>query len=212
MGDKIARKNHMSNAFQVVRDFEETVAKYAGSKYAISVDSCSNALFLCCLYCKIQGQTITIPKRTYPSVPCAIIHAGGKVAFEDLDWIGIYQLKPLPIIDGAKRFRKDMYVQDTFHCLSFHAKKHIPIGRGGIILTNDKDAYEQFKLMRFDGREECALSDQKEFKTLGWNFYMSPEQAARGLWLMGSVKDYNEDLLEIPPYPDLSIQPAYIGL
>lgn len=196
----------MSNAFQVVRDFEAAVAKYAGSKYAASVDSCSNALFLCCLYCKVE--TVTIPKRTYPSVPCGIIHAGGKVVFEDLDWVGIYQLKPYPIIDGAKRFRKGMY-EGGYHCLSFHAKKHVPIGRGGMILTDDKDAYDWFKLMRFDGREECALTDQKEYKLCGWNFYMSPEQAARGLWLLGSIKDDNPDLLEIPPYPDLSLHPAY---
>jgi len=199
----------MSNAFQVVKDFESAIANYAGSKYAVSVDSCSNAIFLACSYCKIHGQTIAIPKRTYPSIPCAIIHAGGKVVFEDNDWVGIYQLKPLPIIDGAKRFRKNMYVQDTFHCLSFHAKKHLPIGRGGMILTNDKSAYETFKLMRFDGREECPLSEQKEFNILGWNFYLTPEQAARGLWLFGSIKDYNEDLTEIPPYPDLSLHKAF---
>lgn len=198
----------MSNAFDVVRDFEAKVAGYSGSKYAVSIDSCSNALFLCCLYVKMCGQTVTIPKRTYPSVPCAIIHAGAKVKFEDLDWVGTYELKPFKIIDGAKRFRKGMY-EGGLHCLSFHAKKHLPIGRGGMILTDDKEAYDMLKLMRFDGREECNLTDQKEFNVLGWNFYLSPEQAARGMWLMGNMKDYNDDLLEIPPYPDLSLHPVY---
>ena len=37
---------------------------------------------------------MTIPKKTYLSVPMSIIHSGGKVEFEDLDWSGIYQLKP----------------------------------------------------------------------------------------------------------------------
>ncbi len=104
----------MSNAFQVVRDFEIAIANYAGSKYAIAVDSCSNALFLSCLYCEVKDHTVTLPKHTYPSVPCAIIHAGGKVAWEDLDWIGTYQLKPFPIIDSAKRFRRNMYKTGTF--------------------------------------------------------------------------------------------------
>jgi len=201
----------MNNAFTVVKDFEMAVAEYSGSKYAVSLDSCSNALFLCCLWCKVAGQEVIIPKRTYPSVPCGIIHAGGKVIFEDLDWVGIYQLKPFPIIDGAKRFRRKMYIQGTYHCLSFHAKKHLPIGRGGMILTDDKDACDWFKLMRFDGREECPLTSQKEYKLCGWNFYMSPEQAARGLWLLGSMKDDNPDLLEVPPYPDLSLHLAYKG-
>jgi dTDP-4-amino-4,6-dideoxygalactose transaminase len=78
-----------------------------------------------------------------------------------------------------------------------------------MILTDSKEAYDTFKLMRFDGREECNLTDQKEFTMLGWNFYMSPEQAARGMWLMGNMKDYNDDLLEIPPYPDLSLHSVY---
>ena len=199
----------MSKAFQSVREFEEIVAGYAGSKYAVAVDSCTNAIFLACTYLNVRDKEITIPKRTYVSVPCSIMHAGGKVRFEDKEWRGIYQLKPFPIIDGAKRFRKGMYVPDSYHCLSFHAKKHLKIGRGGMILTNDKTAYEWFKLARFDVREECALHKQESFNVLGWNYYMTPEQASRGIWLMGMMEDFNEDLTEDPPYPDLSSYSIY---
>lgn len=204
-----SRKKLMSSPFDVVRQFEQAVATYAGSTYAVSTDSCTHALFLALLYCNVQGQTVTIPKHTYPSVPAYIIHAGGKVAWTDEEWQGTYQLKPFPIIDGAKRFRKGMYEQDTFHCLSFHAKKHLPIGRGGMILTNSQDAADYFKLMRYDGRQECPLTQQQQFNIAGYNFYMTPEQAARGLQLLSSMKDYNDDLIEVPPYPDLSTQPAY---
>lgn len=197
------------NAFEIVKAFEETVAEYAGSKYAVAVDSCSNALFLSCLYVNVKDKDVFIPKRTYPSVPCAIIHAGGRVKFKDIEWNGVYQLEPFPVYDGAKRFCKHMYVPNSFHCLSFHSKKHIPIGKGGMILTNDQDAYKWFKLMRFDGREEVSLSKQKTFDVVGWNFYMSPENAARGLWFMGFIKDFNEDLIEDPPYPDLSQMETY---
>ena len=199
----------MGNAFDSVRDFEKVVAEYAGSKYAVAVDSCSNALFLCCLRANVKDKIVTIPCRTYPSVPCAIIHAGGKVNFEDITWSGLYELKPFAIYDGAKRFCRNMYVQNSLHCLSFHIKKHIPLGRGGMILTNNKDDYEWLKLMRFDGREECTLTEQKNINVLGWNFYMSPELASRGLWLMGNIKDDNEDLEEVPPYPDLSKYKIY---
>ena len=34
--------------YNIVRMFEEEMAHYTGAKYAISVDSCTNALFLCC--------------------------------------------------------------------------------------------------------------------------------------------------------------------
>ena len=195
-------------AFDVVRNFESTVAKYAGSKYAASVDSCSNAIFLSLLYRNIKGKEITIPSRTYPSVPCAIINAGGKVKFTDQTWKGIYTLDPVGVVDGAKRFTKNMYVKDTLHCLSFHSKKHLKIGRGGMVLTDDEDAYLWLKKARFDGRSECPLSED-DFQMIGWNFYMSPEQAARGLWLMGSMPDDNEDLQEVPDYPDLSKFPIF---
>jgi len=195
-------------AFDVVRKFEETVASYAGSKYAVSVDSCSNAIFLSLMYRNVKGMEIEMPSRTYPSVPCAIIHAGAKVKFKDYAWKGVYTLDPVGIVDGAKRFTKDMYIKDTLHCLSFHHKKHLKIGRGGIILTDDEQAYKWLKKARFDGRSECALVDD-EFTMLGWNVYMSPEQAARGLWLMSAMPQNNEDLEENPDYPDLSKFPIY---
>jgi len=198
----------MENAFDTVRLFEKKVAEFAGSKYAVSVDSCTNAIFLCCLYCGIKGKEVTIPCRTYPSVPCCIIHAGGKVKFKEMKWKGTYRLEPFPIVDGAKRFTKGMYEKGTFHCLSFHARKHLNIGRGGVILTDDLDAVKWFKKARFDGRDECKLEDDN-FTMLGWNFYMTPEQAARGLWLMMMLPEHNEDLLEVPDYPDLSTYPIY---
>jgi len=203
------RDNYAPSAFDSVRRLEEVIADYAGSKYAAAVDSCTNALFLSCMYLDVKDKEVTIPSRTYVSVPCSIIHAGGKVRFEDWDWKGIYPLSPFPIIDGAKRFQKGMYISSTFHCLSFHVKKHLKIGRGGMILTDDKKAYEWFKLARFDGREEVALNKQKDFKVLGWNYYMTPEQASRGLWLMSMMPDYNEDQGEDPPYPDLSKYEIY---
>jgi len=38
------------NPFKIVSDFEETVADYTGAPYAVAVDSCTNALFLCLKY------------------------------------------------------------------------------------------------------------------------------------------------------------------
>lgn len=188
--------------FDSLRNFEAALAEYAGSKYAIGVDSCTSALLLACAYMNVQE--VSIPKRTYPSVPCAIIHAGGTVKFEDVDWSGVYQLKPYPIYDGAKRFRRNMYIPGSFHCLSFHAKKLLPIGRGGAILTDDHDAVEWFKMARFDGRHERVPLHMDKFEMIGWNVYMTPEQASRGHLLLSVMKDENEDQEENPPYPDLS--------
>ncbi len=198
----------MSKAYDVVRQFEKTIAKYAGAKYGVSVDSCTHAIFLCCKYnFKYElAPLVTIPKRTYIGVANSIIHAGGDIRLVAKKWSGVYQLKPYPIYDSALRFRRGMYIEASYYCLSFqYTKKHIPIGRGGMILTNNKKAVEWFKQMRFDGRHEKPLDSQGDIKLCGHNMYMTPEQAARGLLLFDTIENtYMPDLKRAKPYPDLS--------
>lgn len=186
------------SAYQVVRDFEETIAAFAGSKFGVAVDTCTAAIFLCCKY--LQVQEVSIPKRTYCSVPCSIIHAGGKVKFRDENWSGVYFLNPYPIVDSACRFRQGMYVPGTYWCLSFQYRKHIPIGRGGMILTDDAEAVEWFRLARFSGRHEIPLMEDRP-AMVGWHCYMEPERAARGLTLFMNVQDWPDLKFD---YPDLS--------
>ena len=142
------------NPFKIVKMFEEEIAEYTGSKYAVSVDSCTNALFLCCQYLNVKK--VTIPSRTYLSVPMSIINAGGHVIFDKRHktnhWTGNYQLKPYPIYDSAKRLTSNMYIKNSYMCLSFHIKKQLPIGKGGMILTDDKKAFDWFKRSRYEGR------------------------------------------------------------
>ena len=85
-------------------------------KLNVTVDNCTDALFLCLKYLKASGD-VTFPARKYLSVPGAIIHAGCNIRFDDINWKGIYQLKPLPIIDGAGRFTEGMYVPNMYQCL-----------------------------------------------------------------------------------------------
>jgi len=190
------------NVYDNVKEFENTIAEWSGAKYGVAVESCTAALFLCCKYLNVEE--VEIPKFTYPGVPCSIINAGGRVKFRNEDWKGVYQLMPYPIWDGALRFKPNMY-KGGFHCLSFHMKKHLPIGRGGMILTNDLDAVEWFKRMRFDGRRELPL-EQDTFDMVGWNMYMTPEQAVRGLQLFSTINQKcNDDLITgRQGYPDLS--------
>jgi len=202
-------KYGVSDAWGVVDIFERKMAEYAGSKYAISVDSCTDALFLCLKYLKAKGD-VTLPSRTWISVPCTVIQAGCKVKFEDREWSGAYQLKPYPIYDGAVRMKKGMYKSETYHCLSFHIRKHLPIGKGGMILTDDKEAYDWFRTVRYEGRHidkdgiNYVMYKDDTMDTLGWNMYMTPEQAARGLTLMQNYPEHMPDIPEDPPYRDLT--------
>jgi dTDP-4-amino-4,6-dideoxygalactose transaminase len=189
------------NPFSIVKLFEEEVANYTGSLYAVAIDSCTNAIFLCCKYLKVEE--VIIPQKTYLSVPQSIIHAGGKVILEDRAWSGIYDLKPYPIYDAALRFTSNMYIPNSMMCLSFHYKKHLPIGKGGMILTDDAKAAEWFKRARYEGRGEKGYWDDT-ITELGWNMYMTPMEAAIGLSLMQNINLTNPDVIEENGYRDLN--------
>lgn len=189
------------NPFRIVEMFEEEVSKYAGSKYGVAVESCTSALFLCCKYLNV-GR-VRIPSKTYVGVAHSIVNAYGIVDFEDYEWSGTYFLEPYPIVDSARRFTKGMYIKGTYYCLSFHWTKHLSIGRGGMILTDDEEAVKWFKRARFDGRTEGVPPKEDKFHQLGYHFYMTPELAASGLVRLSYMPEKNDDLPN-SDYPDLS--------
>ena len=197
----------MYNPYLIVDEFERTIAAWAGSKYAVAVESCTAALFLACI--RHNVKEVEIPKYTYPGVPCSIINAGGTVKFRDEDWSGVYELKPYKIYDGALRFKQGMYEGGT-HCLSVHMKKHLPIGRGGMILTDSREDYMWYKRMRFDGRRELPL-EEDNFDMVGYNMYLTPEQAVRGIQMFSTINQKGKEDLNTKAqcYPDLSTCSAY---
>ena len=202
--------------YKINEEFEKSLCDYTGSPYAVVLDNMSNALFLSLYYEKnikktLVSDTIDCPSRTYPSVPCEIIHAGLKVNFTPVEGEtikGSYKLSPSNVIDSALSFTADMYQHGTHMCLSFTGPyKTLKLSKGGAILTDDYDAMMWFKRARFSGRNECSYHDD-ELDMLGWNFYMIPELSVRGLLMMNQFYDgegnkvINEDI-ELP-YPDLS--------
>ena len=82
----------MHNPHKVVEMFEENMAEYTGAPHAVACDNCTNAIKMCCDYYGVDE--VTIPKRTYLSVPQSIVQSGGKVKFEDIEWKCMCQLKP----------------------------------------------------------------------------------------------------------------------
>ena len=201
----------MKNIYDITNEFEKALGDYTGAPYVVAVDNQSNALFLSLMFENVKGQEITIPSRTYPSVPCEIIHAGAKVNFKSIKGKtikGAYQLEPTNVWDAALLFTADMYKPGTHMCVSFTGPyKHFKLSKGGAILTDNYEAYLWFRRARYSGRRECSYHDD-HFDMIGWNFYMMPELAARGLLLMNQfyntdgTKKHNADL-ELP-YPDLS--------
>ena len=72
------------DARDIVDICEKKIAKFFGSKYAVTTDCCSHAIFLSLEYLKSAGRLrglkdVVIPRHTYVSVPMQIIHAGYNV-------------------------------------------------------------------------------------------------------------------------------------
>jgi len=201
---------------EIINIFESKLAKFSGSKYAVLTDCCSNALFLSLQFrmkfCGLKiGTEVEIPSQTYVSVPMQLIHAGLQPKFKKKFWSGIYELLGTGIYDSAARFTNMMYQgQDSLQVLSFQIKKRLPIGKGGAILTNSLDAYNWLKLASYDGRDlSTDYNTAEHIKTLGWHYYMTPEDAARGIILMDQLPLHNEDTMTSEHYPELDKLPIF---
>ena len=215
------------NPHQVTKDFESALCDYTGAPYAVAVNSCTMALTLAVAWCVQRAQLkqfgvvdvglapeVSIPKRTYVSVPMAIIHAGGWPVFRDKEWLGCYQLQPLPVWDSARRFYAEMYSnvygirswgRGTFQCLSFHASKILGDTQGGAILHDNAEADAWFRRARFDGRAEGVAPKDDKGIILGYHCYISPDVSARLLMKLTAANfPRHHDPLPNDDYPDLS--------
>jgi dTDP-4-amino-4,6-dideoxygalactose transaminase len=87
-----------------------------------------------------------------------------------------------------------MYIgNDALQVISFQIKKRIPIGRGGVILTDNEDAYKWLKLASYDGRDLTKpYTDPEHVSMVGYHMYMTPEDAARGIILIDVVNASSE--------------------
>lgn len=190
--------------------FEEKLAKFAGCSYAILTDCCTNGLFLSLQYKLATKQIdpnhlILLPRQTYVSVPMALIHSGLKFKFAEIHWSGIYQIGETNVWDSAARFTENMYVgASALQVLSFQIKKRLPIGRGGVILTDDDEAAAWLRRAVYDGRDlKTSYTDAIHVNQIGWHYYMTPEDAARGILLMDQLPQVNSDTMDWNHYPPL---------
>ena len=202
----------VKDPWDVVDGFERLVSNFCGSKYAIALDSCTNALFLSLKYKNINSTFIEIPSKTYLSVPQTILWSGNKPIFKDFQWSGFYKLGNTNIYDSAGRVAKNMYIQNSFMCLSFHLRKSIPIGKGGMILTDEFDAYNWMYKAVYEGRDRRQNhNDIEDLEIMGWNMYMTPEQASYGIVLFDNYikQEFFEDCTSSKKYKDLSKFPIF---
>ena len=71
-------------SFNTVTEFEQKVSEFFGSSYAVAVDSCTHGIELCLRYKKYSK--ITVPTRTYISVPFLANKLSIDLEWSDKEW------------------------------------------------------------------------------------------------------------------------------
>ena len=166
-------------SFEVVSEFEEKVADFFGSPYAIAVDSCTHGIELCLRYERFSK--ITVPTRTYISIPFLSNKLNIEMKWSEEEWKDFYYLGNTNIIDAAVLWKRNSYVPKTYMCLSFQFQKHLSLGRGGMILLDNEESYNILKKMSYDGRIPGVPWRDQDVDTIGYHYYMTPETAQLGL-------------------------------
>ena len=164
--------------FNVIEIFEKEIAKFFGSPYAIAVDCCTHGVELCLRY--TNANFITVPKRTYLSIPFLSSKLGIDLVWKDENWQEYYYVTN-NIIDAAVLWEKNSYIPNTFMNISFQFKKHLSLGRGGVILTDNEEAALKLKKMSYDGRLPNIPWRNQDIDIIGYHYYMTPETAQLGL-------------------------------
>ena len=191
----------IKNDFKDVELFENLISKFFGSKYAVAVDCCTHGLELCLRYLDIKSYTV--PNRTYISVPFLADKLGIEFGWRDEDWKEYYYLGDTNIIDAAVLWRKDSYIPNTFMCLSFQFKKHLSLGRGGMILTDNKEAAINLKKMSYDGRTPDMPWREQDITSMGYHYYMTPETARKGIEKLPEAINSKPREWTVYDWPDL---------
>ena len=185
-----------------VKDLEDNVAKFFGAKYAVAVDSCTHGLELCLRMQNIKE--LCVPKRTYISVPFLANKLGIPLKWKEESWQDYYFIEGTNIADAAVLWRKGSYIPNTFMCLSFQFQKHLSLGRGGMILTDNKQAAEDLKKMSYDGRLPDVPWRNQNINTIGYHYYMTPETAKLGLSYFDEAVKQKPRQWVITDWPDLT--------
>ena len=187
--------------FQSVTEFENKIAAFFGAPYGVAVDSCTHGIELCLRYDAVDH--ITVPKRTYLSVPFLAEKLGIDLYWKDENWKDYYELST-GIYDAAVLWKENSYIPDSMMCVSFQYQKHLSLGRGGMILCDNKFLVNELKQMSYDGRLPGIPWREQNIKSMGYHYYMTPETAEKGLYKLDEAIHTQPRQWEVTDWPDLT--------
>ncbi len=196
---------------EVVIELENKFAQYVGAKYACSVNSATNAIFLSMLN---KNTIVSIPSMIPPVVANAIITSGNEVRFhDDVDWVGhsyvLHKFEDYKIVDSAQKLEPNQFMKECnpndLMMFSFYPTKPLGGSDGGMIVTDDYEKYKWFKSAVLNGMTYANNNWERGISFPGYKFYMSSIQAKiimnnfenfdKKIRSLGSLVDiYNKEL------------------
>lgn len=195
---------------QTVAAFERAFADYVGAKYAIALCNGTATLHTALVALGVKpGDWVAVPPLTMASTTIAVLHAGAVPVFADVDrmtWlmagsvtrpamaVSLFGLSVircnLDIDDAAQTLRK--HSGAAFTSYSFQASKILPLGEGGMLVTNDETLAtkaREFSSLGYRMKPDQPRIDPDTLKSptferhhsLGWNYRMNDLTAEAGL-------------------------------
>ncbi len=214
-----------------VAAFEQAVAAYVGTQYAVAVSNCTAALHLALLALDVRsGDLVVVTSYSWVATANVIELCGAQPIFVDIqpdtfnmdpdrlaetlerlmsnnetgkrvkvilpvhtfgqmaDMSAIKDIAEqydLPVIEdaacalGAKYKNHPSGTWGVLGCFSFHPRKAITTGEGGMIVTNELMLAKRLRALRNHGQDSDA--SMPEFTMPGFNYRMTEFQAALGL-------------------------------
>ena len=194
-------------SFNAVAEFEKKIASFFGAPHAVAVDCCTHAVELCMRHQNVKH--FSVPKRTYISIPFLANKLNIDFDWRDENWEDYYYIGNTNIIDAAVLWKEDSYIPNTFMCLSFQYRKHLSLGRGGMILTDNKKAANDLKKMSYDGRIPNEPWREQDIATYGFHYYMTPETADMGIKKLPSAIGSAPKKWLVNDWPDLTTMDVF---
>lgn len=187
--------------FDIVTEFENRIATFFGAPFAVSTDCCTHAVELCLRYNK--SNNISIPMHTYLSIPMTATKLNLDWKWKDEQWSDYYYLDD-KVVDAAVLWKRNSYIPGKMMCISFQFKKHLNLGRGGIILLDNEQSYNDLIKLGYDGRLRGTPWPQQNVESLGYHYYMTPETAQLGLDKLDNAINAAPKIWTWKDYPDLT--------
>jgi len=191
---------------KIVTDFEKEFASYVGAKYACSVNSATNAIFLCMLN---KDTVVKIPSMIPPVVANAIITSGNKVEFyDDTDWVGhsyvLHTFEDYKIVDSAQKLEPNQFMKECnpndLMIFSHYPTKPLGGADGGVVVTDDYKKHKWMKEAVLNGMTYADNNWERGISFPGYKFYMSSIQAKI---IMNNFKNFSKKMRSLGNLVDI---------